>query len=66
MSMGEASLLGREVNFVFRMEKIAGRAAAERMLSMVASEKLRLTQPCKDLGPFEVSGFPGTFMFRTF
>jgi class 3 adenylate cyclase len=65
LSMGEASVWGRDVNFAFRMEKIAGQHGAQRMLSMPAYEKLALTQPCGELGPVEVSGFTGTFMFRT-
>jgi class 3 adenylate cyclase len=65
MSMGEASMLGRDVNFAFRMEKIAGQHGAQRLLSTPAYEKLGLTQPCGKLGPVEVSGFTGSFMFRT-
>jgi len=66
MSLGEASLLGKDVNFAFRMEKIAGQAGVGRMLSIAAHEKISLSQPCQDIGPFEVSGFPGSFLFRTF
>jgi adenylate cyclase len=66
MSMGEASLLGRDVNFAFRMEKLAGQAAVGRMLSLAAHEKLSLGQPCREIGPFEINGFPGSYMFRTF
>jgi class 3 adenylate cyclase len=59
-------LLGRDVNFAFRMEKIAGQAGVGRMLSLAAHEKLSPDQTCQEIGPYEVNGFPGTFVFRTF
>ena len=54
-SMGEESLIGPEVNFVFRMEKLAGSNNLHVMLSDKASERLTLPQPLEKAGPYEVS-----------
>jgi len=65
-SMGEESLLGNEVNFVFRMEKLAGRLGVTRLLSEPAKEKLaailETAHECKET----LQGFTGEFDFYSF
>jgi class 3 adenylate cyclase len=65
-SMGEESLMGNEVNFVFRMEKLAGSAGQPRLMSapavaaiephMIAGDEIRKGLP----------GFEGEFTFAEF
>lgn len=62
-SLGEESLLGSEVNFVFRMEKVAASSGCLCLVSGPAREKLR---PQVDLEEFcrrPVAGFEGEFEF---
>jgi class 3 adenylate cyclase len=58
---GEESLLGPEVNYLFRMEKAAGSAKVHAAFTGAAEEKLRglLTLSPVD-GQFELKGFAGT------
>ena len=65
-TMGEESLLGREVNFVFRMEKLAGKLLLDRLLSNAAREHLQLPVAVREAGQLEVSGFSGIHLFHTF
>jgi class 3 adenylate cyclase len=62
-SMGEESLLGPEVNFVFRMEKLAGSLGIACLLSMVCREKLGALVETKPVGRHEVKGFDGEHEF---
>jgi class 3 adenylate cyclase len=62
-SMGEESLLGPEVNFVFRMEKLAGSLGIGCLLSMVCREKLGALVETKPVGRHEVKGFDGQHEF---
>jgi adenylate cyclase len=66
MSLAEASLLGREVNFTFRMERLAGELKEDRLLSTAAYEKLRLPGAWRQMGPHPLSGFDGFHLFHTF
>ncbi|HWD18104.1 MAG TPA: adenylate/guanylate cyclase domain-containing protein [Verrucomicrobiae bacterium] len=66
MAMSEASLLGREVNFAFRMEKLAGQLGCDRLLSRAACAKLGLLETCRREGAHLVSGFEGVFEFYSF
>ena len=63
ISMGEESLLGREVNFVFRMEKLAGSLGLLCLLSAVASEALTTSITPTSAGSHELKGFEGKYEF---
>jgi adenylate cyclase len=65
-SLGEESLWGDAVNFVFRMEKLAGRLGLTRLLSAPARQMLADTLPTADAGTYALAGFPGTSSFATF
>jgi class 3 adenylate cyclase len=64
-SMGEESLMGKEVNFVFRMEKLAGQLNVYRLLSDAAKVKLGKLVTPEGLGGHEVKGFEGSYEFCT-
>ena len=65
-SMGEESLSGPEVNFVFRMEKLAGALKKSNLMSEQAGARLGERLPTESAGTHALSGFDGTFAFRTF
>ena len=65
-SMGEESLSGPEVNFVFRMEKLAGGLEHLTLLSEVAGARLGDRLPVQPVGRHALSGFEGEFAFLTF
>ncbi len=65
-SLGEESLLGNEVNFVFRMEKLAGSLGILRLLSEPAHTQLKSLLTTTDEGPHEVPSFDGAFQFFSF
>ena len=56
-SMGEESLLGKEVNVIFRLEKLAGSLGEECGLSEAAHTKLGDLLPARSLGEHELKGF---------
>jgi adenylate cyclase len=58
-SMGEESLMGGEVNLIFRLEKLAGSLGEPFGLSETAHTKLRELIPARSLGEFELKGFEG-------
>jgi adenylate cyclase len=62
-SMGEESLIGKEVIFVFRMEKLAGSLGIHLLASAPAHVKLGAALPCAPAGTYELKGFDGTFEF---
>lgn len=62
-SMGEESLMGREVNFVFRMEKLAGVLGVPILLSDSAQSHLQSFSECKSVGAHELKGFEGQHQF---
>jgi adenylate cyclase len=62
-SMGEESLIGKEVIFVFRMEKLAGSLGVHLLASSAAQEKLGEALPGHSAGSHELKGFEGTFEF---
>lgn len=62
-SMGEESLLGKEVNFVFRMEKLAGSLGLSCLISMATQEKLGDLVTATPVGSHEVKGFDGVYEF---
>jgi hypothetical protein len=51
--MGEESLMGGEVNLIFRLEKLAGSLA----------ESCGLSETARSLGEFELKGFEGKCAF---
>lgn len=65
-SLGEENLSGREVNFIFRMEKVAAQLAAPRLLSESAANLLMAHLVCEDAGQHTVPSFEGKFVFRKF
>ena len=65
-SMGEESLSGPEVNFVFRMEKLAGSLKYSNLMSEAAAAKLAGRLPTRPAGRHPLSGFEGEFAFLTF
>jgi adenylate cyclase len=58
-SMGEESLMGKEVNFVFRMEKLAGSLGISVLTSRTAKAKLAPLLKCESVGAHELKGFEG-------
>jgi adenylate cyclase len=62
-SLGEESLLGQEVNFVFRMEKLAGRLRLPCLLSEAACTQMAQELPVTDAGTHELEGFDGSHRF---
>ena len=62
-SMGEGSLMGKEVNLIFRLEKLAGSLGEPCGLSEPAHAKLVNLMPSRPLGEHELKGFEGTCAF---
>jgi adenylate cyclase len=62
-SMGEESLMGKEVNLIFRLEKLAGSLGEPCGLSEPAHAKLENLIPARALGEHELKGFEGKCAF---
>jgi len=62
-SMGEESLMGKDVNFVFRMEKLAGLLGISLLTSAAANAKLASFIPAEHAGNHELKGFEGQYEF---
>jgi len=62
-SMGEESLMGKDVNFVFRMEKLAGSLGILLLTSAAGKEKLGSLMQCEPAGAHELKGFEGKHEF---
>ena len=56
-SMGEESLMGGEVNLIFRLEKLASSLGEPCAVSEAAHTKLGELVPVRSLGEFELKGF---------
>jgi adenylate cyclase len=56
-SMGEESLMGKEVNFVFRMEKLAGSLGVPVLTSAAGKAKLASLIKCELVGAHGLKGF---------
>jgi class 3 adenylate cyclase len=56
-SMGEESLMGGEVNLIFRLEKLAGSLGEPCCVSEAAHTQLRGLIATRPLGEFELKGF---------
>jgi adenylate cyclase len=65
-SMGEESLAGPEVNFVFRMEKLAGTLKRSNLMSDAAAARLSGHVRGEPAGGHALAGFEGQFAFFTF
>jgi class 3 adenylate cyclase len=62
-TMGEESLIGAEVNLVFRLEKLASYLQQPFCASEAAHTKLRGLIAGRCLGKFELKGFEGNYVF---
>ena len=62
-SMGEESLIGGEVNLIFRLEKLASSLGEPSCVSESANAKLRGLIETRSLGEFELKGFEGKCAF---
>jgi adenylate cyclase len=62
-SMGEESLMGKDVNFVFRMEKLAGSLGIPLLTSATANAKLASFLKAEPAGSHELKGFEGKYDF---
>jgi adenylate cyclase len=62
-SMGEESLMGKDVNFVFRMEKLAGSLGIAVLTSASGKEKLSDFIKAESAGAHELKGFEGKHEF---
>jgi adenylate cyclase len=60
LSQGQNSLIGPNVNFIFRMEKVAGGLGQSGVLSEPAAKNLGLIEKIPSLGAHPLSGFSGT------
>ena len=56
-SMGEESLMGKDVNFVFRMEKLAGSLKIPLLTSAIGKDKLGSLIKSEPAGAHELKGF---------
>ncbi|HRI15235.1 MAG TPA: adenylate/guanylate cyclase domain-containing protein [Verrucomicrobiota bacterium] len=65
-SLGEESLSGAEVNFVFRMEKLAASLRQRCMVSSAGAARLRDQLAVEPLGKHSLPSFNGQFEFWSF
>jgi adenylate cyclase len=61
VSMGEESLMGKEVNLVFRLEKLAGSLKEQSTVSASANSRLRDFLHTRSLGNHRLKGFDDTY-----
>jgi class 3 adenylate cyclase len=59
------SLVGKEINFAYRLEKIAGTLKLPCLLSKPAADSLGEVLKTHDVGAHPVKGFPGEYQFFT-
>jgi adenylate cyclase len=62
-SLGEDNLSGPEVNFAFRMEKLAGRLGETFLVSEAASAPCIKALALEEAGGHALPGFEGSFLF---
>ena len=65
-SLGEENLSGNEVNFVFRLEKLAASLGAPRLLSEPANERIKHFLPTIPEGQHVIPDFAQQFSFFSF
>ena len=56
-------MIGKEVIFVFRMEKLAGSLGIHLMASAAAHHKLGEGFSCQPAGSHQLKGFEGSYEF---
>jgi adenylate cyclase len=61
---GGREMMGPDMNFVFRMEKLAGSLKAPFFLSAAACERLDLDPPAQSMGRHALKGFGGSHNFH--
>ena len=64
-SMGEESLLGKEVHFIFRVEKLASSIGERMLISDAARKKLPGSFETLDAGLHKVQSFEGEYQFHS-
>jgi adenylate cyclase len=64
-SLGEECLLGPQVNFLFRIEKLAGKVGVSCLISEAAHEAFHTVLPMSPQGRHPVTGFPNDHLFFT-
>ena len=65
-SMGEESLSGSDVNFIFRMEKLAAALKQDCLMSEAAATGLGNQVSAQPVGDHPLSGFAGSYNFLSF
>lgn len=60
---GEQAVVGNQVHFVFRTEKLAGTLKEPIVLSEAAAARLGLNDESRRIGYYPLQGFPGEFAF---
>lgn len=63
VSLGENSLIGPDVNYIFRMEKVAAQLKEQCLLSAAAAAQLFPAGGCRSVGRHHLHGFEGDFEF---
>jgi len=66
VSLGEESLMGNEVNLIFRLEKLAGSLGAPRLMSQAAHHRIKLLLPTAEAGRHSLEGFNTEFLIFRF
>ena len=64
--MGEESLLGKEVHFIFRVEKLAGGIGEQMLISEAARLELPGSFVTLEAGRHKVQSFEGDFSFHSY
>ena len=64
-SMGQESLMGKDVNFVFRMEKLAASLGISLLTSAAGKAKVGALIKTEPAGVHELKGFEGRHEFFT-
>lgn len=60
---GELSALGQDLNFLFRMERLAAEQHFGSIISQAAKDELATLSEASSLGAFQLKGFEGEFPF---
>ena len=66
LQQGEDNLIGPQVNFVFRMEKLAGAQGVPCLMSDAAHLRMKSFLPATEHGRHPLPGFEGEFVFFAF
>ena len=63
---GVERLFGADINFIFRMERLASQLGESRLLSETAHDRIKSNLPAREAGQHAMSGFDGQFKFFGF